>query len=99
MPEDLLTKSVLDGSLSFEAFNAIALALARRFESGELSFEEADHAACLLYGLMVKDASEQGDGFVFAEPAFSIYEAFDLGEYYDTSLASTRTKIKEILQG
>ena len=56
-----------------------------------------------IYGEMTEDFAKVGDGFEFPEPAFSIYEAFDAGEYahdddgQDPVIKYTQPLISEIL--
>lgn len=64
-----------------DACNAIALAVARRFDDASMTYEDADAAMNTVFSLMTRDAGRQRDGFELAEPAFTIYEAFDAGEY------------------
>ncbi|MCB9879082.1 MAG: hypothetical protein H6835_15915 [Planctomycetes bacterium] len=60
-----------------ELQNEIAVRLARCCLAGELTFEAADAAANALYSWMLDDCVERG----FPEPAFSIFTAFDAGEF------------------
>jgi len=62
-------------------YNQVSTEIARRFTDGVMSYPDADLAMNRVYEFMIEDAVAQGDGFTLAEPAFSIYEAFDAGEY------------------
>ena len=62
-------------------FNECSIYIAKKFQLRTLTYAEADAAINSVSSLMTADASQQGDGFIFAEPAFSIYLAFDRGEY------------------
>jgi hypothetical protein len=64
-----------------ELCNSIALSVARRFDDSLLTYEDADSVMNAVFGIMIAVAGREGDGFVFAEPAYSIYLAFDAGEY------------------
>jgi hypothetical protein len=46
-----------------------------------MSFDDADAAMNAIDTEMTEDAIRAGEGYKFPEPAFSIYEAFDAGEY------------------
>ena len=85
-----------------DIFNDIAIELATRFQNGSMSYEDADGAINSVWGLMIVDASEHGEGFSLAQPAFDIYEAFDQGEYdhkdgSDPVEKYTKPRINEIL--
>lgn len=85
-----------------ELQNALSLAVARRFLTGEMAYEQADDLANVVYAMMVEDAVGHGDGFEFPEPAFAIYEAFDAGEWdrgdgSDPVEQYTKPTLKEIL--
>jgi hypothetical protein len=65
-----------------EVCNAAALAVAHRFRSGVLIFSDADLAMNRLFAIMVNDMNRQPQSEVeLAEPAYSLYCAFDAGEY------------------
>ena len=64
-----------------DLYNRMSLTIARKFDTAEMSFEDADLAMNDVYRMMVEDACKFGDWFEFAEPAFSIYRAFDSGEF------------------
>ena len=82
-----------------ELQNEIAVRLARSFLAGELTFEVADAAANALYSWMLDDCVERG----FPEPAFSIFTAFDDGEFTRDPAAGdpverfTRPELRRIL--
>ncbi|MFT3890791.1 MAG: hypothetical protein QM730_04085 [Anaerolineales bacterium] len=62
-----------------QLYNEIALVIAKRFDSKIMSYEDADTAMNAIFSMMVEDAGN-GEVNPFAEPAFSIYGAFDMGE-------------------
>ncbi|HEY7767681.1 hypothetical protein [Longimicrobium sp.] len=64
-----------------ELYNGLALEVARRFLDGRMHFDDADELANTLSAMMISDAADHGDGFVLPQPAWSIYEAFDAGEW------------------
>lgn len=67
---------------NFEAmFDAIAEALARRFNSGEIEFWQGDFIANTLFSRMIEHAP---DGIPFCTLVWEVYEAFDAGEYSRT---------------
>lgn len=85
-----------------ELHNALLLDVARRFLAGDMPYEDADEIANAVYAVMVEDAIAYGDGFVFPEPAFAIFEAFDAGEWdrgdgSDPVERYTRPALSEIL--
>ncbi len=65
---------------SFEdACNAVAVEIARQFQRSQLTFNDADGAINALQGEMIdRMANETND---LPEPAWSIYLAFDAGEW------------------
>jgi len=69
------------GTTPDEMYNRIAIKVASGFVSREIDFLYADAVMNNVWSLMVADAADHGDGFTLAEPAFSIYEAFDAGEW------------------
>ncbi|MEH6544368.1 MAG: hypothetical protein V7721_10525 [Porticoccaceae bacterium] len=86
-----------------EMFNSLAIRVAREFQQNKLGFEDADHAANLIWSAMVQDSLEHAEGYKFAQPAYDIYEAFDAGEYgHKTGInpieINTRPRINEILK-
>ena len=64
-----------------ELYNTTALEIARRFDNERMSYEDADAAMNTIWIMMIENISREGDGSELAEPAYSIYEAFDAGEY------------------
>jgi len=64
-----------------QLYNCIGLVIAKRFDAGTISYHDGDTAMNSVFSMMVEDASRFGDGFEFSEPVFSIYCAFDSGEY------------------
>jgi len=61
-----------------DLYNELALIIARRFISGSMSFEDADLAINSIWSLMIMNTENDA---CLAEPAYSIYQAFDGGEY------------------
>jgi hypothetical protein len=85
-----------------ELYNSLALEVARRFLHGRMDFSDADHLANTLSALIMGDAVDYGDGFVLPQPAWSIYEAFDAGEWnrgepHDPVERYTRPSLEAIL--
>jgi len=90
------------GTTPDEMYNRIAIKVAEGFVSREIEFSYADAVMNNVWSLMVTDAADHGDGFTLAEPAFSIYEAFDAGEWDhgepgDPVAKFTRPLLNEIL--
>ncbi len=82
----------------------MALAIAKRFDANTMSYDHADSAMNAIYGMMIEDAVQYGDGFMLPEPAFSVYIAFDEGEYdhddgEDPVEKYTKPRIAEIVKG
>ena len=84
-----------------ELFNAVALEIARRFDSDHMGYEDADFAMNVLFSMMIENLSQSEDNSELAEPAYSIYDAFDGGEYSvndeDPVERYTKPAIKRIL--
>jgi hypothetical protein len=85
-----------------DLYNQIALIVAQRFHAGTLSYEEGDAAMNAVFRLMTDDAVN-GHPDPFVQPAWSIYLAFDQGEYYhdgstDPVETFTRPQIREVLE-
>lgn len=84
-----------------DLYNQIALIVARRFHAGTLSYEDGDAAMNAIFRLMTDDAVN-GHPAPFVQPAWSIYLAFDEGEYFhggssDPVETFTRPQIREVL--
>jgi hypothetical protein len=84
-----------------ELYNRIALIIAQRFDAGTLSYEDSDGAMNAILSLMTDDAVN-GHPAPYVEPAWSIYLAFDEGEYFhggssDPVETFTRPQIRQIL--
>src|SRR5215467_12497445 len=62
-------------------YNRAALTIAKRFHDGLMSYDDADIAMNRFWHLMIDDAVKFGNDFQLPEPAYSIYCAFDAGEY------------------
>ena len=68
--------------LSFrDACNEVAIEIARRFDSSAMSFHVADRVMNEVQGLIVQDMVRHGDGYKLPQPAWTIYLAFDEGEW------------------
>jgi len=61
-----------------DLYNRIALIVAERFDNGTLPYEDGDAIMNAIFSMMV-DGEKPMDAI---EPAWSIYLAFDEGEYY-----------------
>lgn len=85
-----------------DLYNQIALIVARRFHAGTLSYEDGDAAMNAVFQLMTDDAVN-GHPDPFVQPAWSIYLAFDEGEYChggttDPVETFTRPQIRQVLE-
>ena len=92
--QDVISHGAADGRLDADAFrafarerfasfedacNAVAIEIARQFQCSQLTFYGADGAVNALQGEMIyRMAHETND---LPEPAWSIYLAFDAGEW------------------
>ncbi|HEV7298999.1 MAG TPA: hypothetical protein VGN72_06495 [Tepidisphaeraceae bacterium] len=66
---------------SFEdACNAVAIEIARQFQRSQLTFRDADGAINAIEGQMIVSAANETNASL-PEPAWSIYLAFDAGEW------------------
>jgi hypothetical protein len=84
-----------------DLYNQIALIVAKRFDAGTLSYEDGDCAMNAIFSMMMDDAAN-GHPAPFVEPAWSIYLAFDDGEYFhggttDPVETFTRPQIRHVL--
>ena len=83
----------------YELYNALALRIARLFLAGSLPFSEADSAINSLNIIWTDDAIK----YDFPELAYSVYLAFDAGEYSvddkDHIELYTRPALRRILHG
>ena len=64
-----------------DAWNAVALILARKFLSGEVTFEEADWIINDFW-LLVHTGRVEVDTQAYAQPWAEVFFAFDAGEYH-----------------
>ena len=64
-----------------ELYNELLVEVSRRFLREDLTFDDADALANDVWVSITSDLVDLGDAFEMPEPAFSIYEAFDAGEY------------------
>ncbi len=74
---DLDSRCAQNGLSVVDLLNELSIVLAKQFIDGALSFEFCDQAMNGIFGLIVELAMEAST----PEPAFSIYQAFDGGEY------------------
>jgi len=86
-----------------QLLNRMAMTIAGAFDGGAMPFAEADAAANTIYLLMMDEASQAGAQYALPEPAFSIYVAFDEGEYQhqpgeDPVETYTRPQIRALLE-
>jgi hypothetical protein len=84
-----------------DLYNQIALIVAKRFDAGTLSYEDGDGAMNAIFSMMTDDAAN-GHPAPYVEPAWSIYLAFDDGEYFhggstDPVETFTRPQIRHVL--
>jgi hypothetical protein len=85
---------VAEGIEVSDLCNRIALTVAKRFHAGTLCYEDGDGVMNAFFDLIVENET--------AEPAWSIYLAFDEGEYdhagsTDPVESFTRPQIRKIL--
>ena len=81
-----------------DLYNRIALIVAERFDNGRLSYQDGDGVMNAIFGMLI-DGDKPIDS---VEPAWSVYLAFDEGEYYhdgstDPVESFTRPQIRLIL--
>jgi hypothetical protein len=69
------------GEAFAEACNTLSLRVARRLVHGDLGFEGADAVMNWVWSYMVRCAPTTGEA-AMPEPAYSIYDAVDAGEYH-----------------
>ena len=84
-----------------ELYNQIALIVAKRFDAGRLSYEDGDGAMNAIFCMMIDDDANCHPA-PYVEPAWSIYLAFDEGEYFhggstDPVETFTRPQIRHVL--
>jgi hypothetical protein len=60
--------------------NTIALAVAKRFNDSAMTYDDADGVLNALSGLMIAHVTKEADAHL-PEPAWTVYLAFDAGEY------------------
>ncbi|MDP2598181.1 hypothetical protein [Alteromonas stellipolaris] len=70
-----------EGLSTKEVFNTIALRIAHEFQKEALTFEDADFAINDLWSAIVDYTFTDEFDTKLSEPAYSIYDAFDQGEY------------------
>ena len=80
-----------------EFYNLLSLEVARLFMEGTLPFDRADAAMNTIYALWIGDVIVED----LLEPAYSIYLAFDAGEYsvggVDSVERYTKPELRRIL--
>lgn len=91
---DVESFCIAEGIEVSELCNHIALRVAERFHAGTLSYEDGDGVMNALFALIVENQT--------VEPAWSIYLAFDEGEYDHAGSTNpiesfTRPQIRKIL--
>lgn len=111
-----LLKNLVEGGLSHQdyldcadqlecslpdVFNRLSILLAKRFVDGDLSFVVADEVANCIWASMLDFTHK--NRMELAEPCYSIYCAFDAGEYdhrdnSDPVEKYTKSELKEILR-
>jgi len=69
----LSQSSAASAATGAKLYDELAVLLAQRYASGELSFEEADYLANQWWGMMLK-------GDEWSDLYYEVYEAFDAGE-------------------
>lgn len=79
--EEILACATAIRASKDEVFNRFATSVASRFLGTQLSFAEADWAMIRLAERMYGDLRSTPETYVFPEPAWSIYLAFDAGEF------------------
>lgn len=79
-----------------ECLNQLTLHVAENYHTGKYSYEFSDEVVNLVFGHMTDDfILDHTVGNTLPEPAFSIYLAFDSGEYQRRSDADTVCPIKK----
>ncbi|CAM5224333.1 hypothetical protein [Alishewanella longhuensis] len=62
-----------------DSFNQLSLLIAKRFDDGEMSYEDSDYAMNGVWPIMLDYIMKKGAPLV--EPCYEIYCAFDAGEF------------------
>ena len=85
-----------------ELYNAISWAIAERFHAQLMPFAEADLGINAIFSIMTLDVFDPNGISAFPKPAYSIFLAFDRGEYSldgsDPVEKFTKPIIKKILE-
>ena len=84
-------------------YNEISIQVAEAFLAGVMDYAEGDGIMNAVYALMIDDLAANVGNCSFSEPAYSIFEAFDQGEFdhvdgCDPVEKFTRPMLAEILQ-
>ena len=87
---------------SSDFYNILSWAIAERFDGQLMSFKDADYAMNEIYAIMTSDIFAPHGISKYPEPAYSIFLAFDEGEYFhggqsDPVESFTRPLVKKIL--
>ncbi|SUI88586.1 Uncharacterised protein [Shewanella putrefaciens] len=93
--------SAAEGVSIEDAFNRISIFIARKFDAGEVSYEDGDYAMNGVWPIMLDFIMKQDIPLV--EPCYEIYCAFDAGEYDHRDGADpvekyTKPAIKDVLK-
>jgi hypothetical protein len=98
---DFETFSAEEGIGIEDSFNKLSLFIARKFDAGEMSYEDGDYAMNGVWSIMI-DYIMRKDTLVI-KPCYEIYCAFDSGEYDHRDGADlvekyTKPAIKKVLK-
>ncbi|ANJ68054.1 hypothetical protein A9404_12325 [Halothiobacillus diazotrophicus] len=98
---DFESFSAEEGVSIEDSFNQVSLFIARKFDAGEMSYEDGDNAMNGVWPIML-DFTMKHD-IPLVEPCYEIYCAFDAGEYdhrdqCDPVEKYTKPAIKEALR-
>jgi len=96
--------AAFEGVPTKDVFNKIAIKIGQEFQKENLSFDDADFAINDLWSLIVDFTITDEFKVKLPEPAYSIYDAFDQGEYVhkdgkDPVEHHTKRLLKEALGG
>lgn len=99
--KDFENYSRYEGIEIVDSFNKLSLLIARKFDDGEMSYENGDFAMNGVWGVML-DYIMVND-LPVVEPCYEIYCAFDEGEYdqndgADPVIMHTEPAIKKVLK-
>nr|WP_010133770.1 hypothetical protein [Microbulbifer agarilyticus] len=99
--KDLEGFSTQEGTSVEDSFNRVSLYIARKFDVGEMSYEDGDYAMNEVWNIMLDYIVNQDIPII--QPCYDIYCAFDAGEYIhkdetDPVAEYTRPSIKAVLK-